>query len=98
MALRCPKAFSCSLPDWGQKGKDAENPPSAFCKRRLQKRKKELRRQGCRQICVATESFQAPDFYRKSGYRLAATMPQYNNGHEQLIFRKLLRQETETTA
>ncbi|MFA4995326.1 MAG: GNAT family N-acetyltransferase [Bdellovibrionales bacterium] len=56
--------------------------------RLLEAVEKELQRQGCRQICVGTDAFQAPDFYRKLGYQQAVTIPDYINGHDHLIFRK----------
>jgi predicted N-acetyltransferase YhbS len=54
----------------------------------------ELRHQGCRQICVATQDFLAPDFYRKFGYQLAVTMSDYFVGHDYLIFRKKIGEDT----
>jgi ribosomal protein S18 acetylase RimI-like enzyme len=51
---------------------------------------KELHRQGCRRIIVDTISFQAPDFYRRNGYQLIATVPDYLENAERAYFAKNL--------
>ena len=55
---------------------------------------KEFLRQGCRQICVGMEDFQAPAFYQKLGYKLVGTTPKYINGRDHLMFRKEIGEET----
>jgi ribosomal protein S18 acetylase RimI-like enzyme len=35
---------------------------------------------GCSQVCVSTFSFQAPDFYRKQGYRVVGVQEGYPPG------------------
>ena len=50
----------------------------------------EARRKGCRQVILATHSFQAPAFYERLGYRRQASIPQYPAGHAQLHYRKSL--------
>ncbi len=50
----------------------------------------EARRRGCRQIILATHSFQAPTFYERLGFRRQASIADYPAGHEQLHYRKCL--------
>ena len=58
------------------------------------KAEKELKNVGCRQIIVTTVAFQAPDFYLHVGYKQVATVPNYMDGHDQIIFRKILSGES----
>jgi GNAT superfamily N-acetyltransferase len=50
----------------------------------------EMVRRGCRQVVLATHSFQAPEFYRRRGYRRVADVPDYPAGHAWLLFTKPL--------
>jgi GNAT superfamily N-acetyltransferase len=43
----------------------------------------EARKRGCSQAMLSTYSFQAPDFYRKFGYRIVATIEGLPEGHRQ---------------
>src|SRR5262245_34137523 len=46
----------------------------------------EARRRGCAQIVLSTHSFQAPDFYRRQGYKEVAAIAGYPAGHRQIFF------------
>ena len=37
---------------------------------------------GCRRAALDTASFQAPDFYRRHGYQVIGTVPNFNEGHD----------------
>lgn len=50
----------------------------------------EARRRGCKQIVLTTHSFQAPGFYQSLGFVCLAAVPEYPNGHQNLIYRKHL--------
>ena len=43
----------------------------------------EARKRGCSKATLNTFSFQAPDFYRKFGYRIVATVDGLPEGHRQ---------------
>ena len=45
---------------------------------------------GCSQIVLETYDFQAPDFYRKRGFEVVATVPDHPHGHCWIVMRKCL--------
>ena len=45
---------------------------------------------GCTQIFLETHDFQAPDFYRKLGFTVLNSVPDYPRGHERLTMLKRL--------
>jgi ribosomal protein S18 acetylase RimI-like enzyme len=45
---------------------------------------------GCRQAWVDTFSFQAPDFYRRLGYRVFGELPDYPSGQVRYFMAKVL--------
>ena len=50
----------------------------------------EARRRGCRQVVLATHTFQAPDFYAGRGYREVGRVEGYPAGHAQVHLVKQL--------
>ena len=50
----------------------------------------EARSRGCLTIVLDTHSFQAPDLYRKLGYREVGTTIDTPRGHSQTLFQKRL--------
>ena len=54
----------------------------------VQAAEREAIRRGCHQIVLSTHSFQAPRFYEKLGFRRLAAIPNYPEGHENIIYIK----------
>ena len=52
----------------------------------------EAKRRGCRQVVLASHSFQAPDFYRKRGFEVFAVIEDDPIGHREVYLRKVLAQ------
>jgi GNAT superfamily N-acetyltransferase len=50
----------------------------------------EARRRGAKHAFLDTFSFQAPEFYRKQGYRLFGSLPGFPSGFERLFLTKAL--------
>jgi GNAT superfamily N-acetyltransferase len=50
----------------------------------------EAKRRGCRQVVLASHSFQAPDFYRKRGFEVFAVIDDDPIGHREVYLRKKL--------
>ena len=57
----------------------------------------EGRARGAHTAILDTHTFQAPDFYRRHGYEVYATIEGYPAGHDKLFFRKRLLPEASTT-
>ena len=49
---------------------------------------REMVERGCRQVVLATHSFQAPEFYERRGYTRIAGVADYPAGHAWLLFTK----------
>ncbi len=58
--------------------------------RLLQSIEDEARRRGARMVYLDTFSFQAPDFYRRHGYRVFGELTDFPPGHRLLFFMKEL--------
>jgi GNAT superfamily N-acetyltransferase len=50
----------------------------------------EIRRRGCDRVALSTHSFQAPDFYARSGYTECGRTPGYPHGHDDIHLVKQL--------
>jgi len=50
----------------------------------------EARLRGCAYVFLATQDFQAPDFYRRLGFELVAEVPDKPLGHTEFVFRRSL--------
>ena len=62
-------------------------------RRLLQAAEAEAIRRGCSQMLLSTHSFQAPGFYEKLGFERMTSIPNYPRGHEQIFFKKVLREK-----
>ena len=51
----------------------------------------EAKKRGCNQCHLTTIDFQAPDFYKKQGYVIFATLECYHQDHHRFFLRKQLR-------
>jgi N-acetylglutamate synthase-like GNAT family acetyltransferase len=63
---------------------------SGWGTRLLDAAEEEARRRGCRQVVLASHSFQAPDFYRKRGFEVFAVVEDDPIGHREVYLRKRL--------
>lgn len=56
---------------------------------------REAIRRRCQQIMLSTHSFQAPSFYERLGFRRLAVIPNYPQGHEDVIYVKALQSKND---
>ena len=68
----------------------AEHRRTGLGARLLAAAEEEGTRRGCRQVVLATHSFQAPDFYRSRGYAELGRVEGYPAGHAQIHLAKPL--------
>ncbi len=58
--------------------------------RLLERIEDEARKRGARSVYLDTFSFQAPDFYKRHGYRVFGQLDDFPPGHQRLFFTKEL--------
>ena len=59
---------------------------------------REAERRGCREIQLATHSYQAPEFYRRLGYQAIGELPGWPGDSTRIFFRKTLPGPNRATA
>jgi len=61
-----------------------------YGKRLMELAEKEAKERGAKNVLLDTLSFQAPDFYKKLGYRVFGELQDFPPGHQRLYFTKQL--------
>jgi len=59
----------------------------------LAEAEKDMIEEGCRQVTLTTLPFQAPRFYQKLGYKQIGITPNFFEGYDLAIYRKVLAEE-----
>jgi ribosomal protein S18 acetylase RimI-like enzyme len=74
-------------------GIDKAHRGKGFGKALLAEAEKDMIEEGCRQVTLTTLPFQAPQFYQKLGYKQIGITPNFFEGFDLAIYRKILAEK-----